>query len=649
MSKARSSESVRLVPSATAVGRITDEHEQRAEGSLPTLAISALGVVFGDIGTSPLYALRQCFQGPHGVAATPENVLGLLSLILWALILVVSVKYILFVLRADNRGEGGIIALVALLNPWSAVPGSRRHILMLLGLFGAALLYGDGTITPAISVLSAVEGLGIATSSFDHSVLPITVAILLGLFLVQRHGTSKIGALFGPIMLTWFLILAGLGVSGIAVAPRVLAAFHPRHALAFLRDDGLAGFIVLGTVFLVVTGAEALYADMGHFGRKPIRCAWFALVLPALLLNYFGQGALFLSGGPAVKHPFYDLAPSWGLYPLVALATTATVIASQAVISGTFSLTRQAVQLGQLPRVKIVQTDSEHFGQIYIPSVNWLLAGATIALVLGFRSSGNLASAYGLAVSMDMVITTLLAMFVALRWGWNAAASIALAGGFLAIDVSFFGANLFKIADGGWYPLMVALLVFTLMAVWRNGRLWFASATRGNREPLDDFLTRLAGAPPARVPGTAVFMTGSTSSTPSILIHHLEHNQMLHERVILFTIVTADQPRVPSLNRIEVESHAFGFYRILAHYGFMQSPNVPVALRLCERFGLDIDPNLATYYIGHERVRPRRERRPSAEWMIKLFAVLARNAAAPTDFYRLPPDRVVELGMQVEI
>jgi KUP system potassium uptake protein len=635
--------------SSPAKARPDGNGEEEQHRPLLTLSIAALGVVYGDIGTSPLYAFKQSFHGVNGVASSTANVLGLLSLIVWSLIIVVSVKYLLFVLRADNKGEGGIIALVALLNPWHSSPGSRRHVLMLLGLFGAALLYGDGTITPAISVLSAVEGLKLATPVFDDYVVPIAAVILFVLFAVQRHGTSKIGALFGPVMLGWFVTLGLLGAMGIAREPRVFRAINPEYAIAFFADHGLVAFIVLGTVFLAVTGAETLYADMGHFGRRPIQLAWFAIALPALLLNYFGQGALVLSDPTAMAHPFYGLGPPWTHYPLVILATTATVIASQAVISGTFSLTRQAVQLGQLPRVTIVQTDRAHIGQIYIPVVNWGLMIATIGLVIGFETSSNLASAYGLAVSADMVITSLLAFFVAVRFGWHPALAGALAILFLIVDVAFLGANLFKFFDGGWYPVFVATLIFTVMGVWRSGQERLREIAAENREPLDDFLKRIAASPPPRVPGTAVFMTSSTATTPSLLLHTLEHNQVLHERIILVTVVIDDVPRVPAAERAEIEELSLGFHRVILHYGFMQSPNVPVALRLCEHMGLTIDPDEATFFLGHEEVIPARQGSAWSRFRTQFFAFLWRNATRATAYYNIPSERVVAIALHVEM
>ena len=455
--------------------------------------------------------------------------------------------------------------------------------------------------------------------------------------------------MFGPIMLLWFVVLGALGLLQLVQVPAVLAAAHPGYAVAFLLDNGLFGFVILGTVFLVVTGAETLYADMGHFGRQPIRFAWFTVALPALLLNYFGQGALVLSNPAAALHPFYGLAPRWAVYPLVLLAAMATVIASQAVIAGVFSLTRQAMQLGQLPRMKIVQTDPDHVGQIYIPAINWTLMAATIALILGFRSSSNLASAYGLAVSTDMVITTMLAFFVAVRWNWSPILAGALALAFLVVDLAFFAANLFKIVDGGWYPLIVAAIVFSIMGVWRTGLARLRTLTHENREPLRDFLEKLSSEPPQRIAGTAVFMTSSMLETPPLLVHHLEHNKVLHERIILVTVLTEDTPRIPSVDRLEVEKLRLGFYRMIVRYGFMQNPNIPVVLRLAERFDIDIDPGAATFYLGHEEIVPNPANPVRLAWHARLFAFMWRNATRATAFYRIPSDRVVAIGLQVKM
>jgi KUP system potassium uptake protein len=613
------------------------------------LSLSALGIVYGDIGTSPIYALRECFHGSHPFPPTPDNVLGVLSLIFWALMIIISLKYLLFVMRADNHGEGGILALLALLAPWRDRSQTSR-LLLFVGLFGAALLYGDGAITPAISVLSAVEGLEIAAPGLKPYVLPLTIAVLVLLFRFQKRGTSRIGTVFGPVMLLWFATLAILGISWIVRAPQVLAAINPAHGVAFFSHNGWHGFVVLGAVFLVVTGGEALYADMGHFGRFPIRFAWFALVLPALLLNYFGQAALILLNPEQSHQPFFNLAPGWALYPLVLLATTATVIASQAVISGAFSLTRQAVQLGQCPHVHIVQTSQEEIGQIYIPSVNWLLMLVTISLVLGFGSSSRLAGAYGVAVTTTMVITVVLAFFVAIRkWQWHPVTAGLVMALFLTVDVAFFGSNMLKIHAGGWFPLAAGGIVFTMMATWRRGRELLGHRLGETKEPLEQFLLRIAANPPQRVPGTAVFMVKRIPGTPPQLLHHLAHNQVLHEQVVLLTVVTREVPRVTAEKRLDVVMLAQGFSRVTVNYGFMQSPNVPVALRECESLGLKVNLDTTTYYLARETLIPSPDRPGMILWREKLFAFMTRNALPATDFFRIPPERVVELGIRIEI
>jgi KUP system potassium uptake protein len=613
------------------------------------LGLSALGVVYGDIGTSPIYALRECFHGSHPFPPTPDNVLGVLSLIFWALMIIISLKYLLFVMRADNHGEGGILALLALLAPWHD-RSRKNRLLLFIGLFGAALLYGDGAITPAISVLSAVEGLELAAPGLKPYVLPITITVLVLLFRFQKRGTSRIGIVFGPIMLLWFATLALLGISWIVRAPEVLAAVNPAHAVDFFIHNGVRGFVVLGAVFLVVTGGEALYADMGHFGRFPIRLAWFALVLPALLLNYFGQGALILRNSGLAQQPFFNLAPGWTLYPLVLLATVATVIASQAVISGAFSLTRQAVQLGQCPHVHIIQTSYEEIGQIYIPSVNWLLMIVTISLVLGFGSSSRLAGAYGVAVTTTMVITVVLAYFVAVgRWRWHPLTAGLVAFLFLIVDLAFFGANMLKIESGGWFPLAAGGIVFTLMATWHRGREILAQRLDETKEPLELFLLRIAAKPPLRVPGTAVFLVKPIPGTPPQLLHHLAHNQVLHEQVVLLSVVTKEIPRVTAEKRLEVIRLEQGFYRVFVNYGFMQSPNVPAALRGCETFGLMVNVDTTTFYIARETLVPSPRRPGMMLWREKLFAFMTRNALPATDFFRIPPERVVELGIRIEI
>jgi KUP system potassium uptake protein len=615
---------------------------------LPTLVLAALGVVYGDIGTSPLYALRECFSGPHAVEPTAANVLGVLSLTTWSLILVVSVKYLVLILRADNRGEGGILALMALAVP----PAPERrgsYTLLLLGLFGAALLYGDGMITPAISVLSAIEGLTVATAVFEPYVIPLTVAVLVGIFALQRRGTGALGALFGPITVAWFCCLAVLGVASLTGAPEVLTAVNPVHAVRFFFENGGRGFLVLGSVFLVVTGGEALYADMGHFGRRPIRLAWFTVVLPALLLNYFGQGALLLREPALAANPFYHLAPWWAVYPLVALATAATVIASQAVISGAFSLTWQAVQLGVLPRVRVIHTSEDEIGQIYIPLVNQGLLVATVALVLGFRTSSNLAAAYGVAVTGTMVITTILAFTVMRRlWGWSLPLAAALTGFFLAIDGAFLAANLVKVADGGWVPLLVGAGGVLLMTTWRTGRRMLVERLREESMSLEELKQRVEAGRPSRVPGTVIYMTGHPDLIPAALRRLLRVFNALHEHVVFVTVLAERVPRVEAGNRLEVKPLGLGFFRVTARYGFLEQPNVPRAVSQCREQGLVIDPSVAIYVLSPETLIA--SPRPGmALWREKLFAFMAMNSARATEFYRIPPAQVLEVGGQIEL
>jgi KUP system potassium uptake protein len=627
---------------------LTDDDE-RERRRLLQLSIAALGVVFGDIGTSPLYALREGFYGPHAIAPTPENVLGVLSLIFWALVLVVSVKYLVFILRADNRGEGGILSLMALLLPGRRAAGPRLRAVVSLGLFGAALLYGDGMITPAISVLSAVEGLEVATPLFAPYVIPLTAAILVGLFAFQARGTARIGAVFGPITLLWFVVLAALGIGGLARSPGVLAAVNPLHGITFFAHNGWHGFLVLGAVVLVITGGEALYADMGHFGRRPIRRTWFSIVLPALLLNYFGQGALVLSDPETAHNPFYRLAPAWALYPLVALATVATVIASQAVISGAFSLTRQAIQLGYSPRLVIEHTSSEEIGQIYVPQVNWALMLATIWLVVTFRSSSNLAAAYGVAVTSTMVITTILFSLVARkRWNWGFERILPLAAFFLAIDLAFLGATLVKIAQGGWFPLAVAAGVYLLMTTWKRGRELLGERLRAASPPLDRILADIKAGRALRVPGTAVFLTGNPQTTPFALMQNLKHNKVIHEQVVLLTIVTEEVPHVAPAERLEVDALGQGFHRLTAWYGFMEEPNIPRLLERAREHGLVCDPEEVTYVLGRETLLAT-ERPGMAIWREKLFSFLSRNQQRAAAFFQIPPDRAIEVGALIEI
>jgi len=624
-------------------------HQPRSRRYFATLSLVALGVVYGDIGTSPLYAIRECFYGPHAVAPTHDHVLGVLSLIFWALLIVISVKYLVFVLRADNHGEGGILALMALATPIKPSGRTERQAFVLIGIFGAALLYGDGIITPAISVLGAMEGLSVATPGLQPFVVPITVVILVSLFWFQSRGTSGVGKVFGPITLLWFAVLAILGVIQIARHPAVVEAVNPIHAIRFFADTGWHGYLVLGSVFLVVTGGEALYADMGHFGTGPIRVDWFAVVLPALLLNYFGQGALLLENPAAAENPFYLLAPSWAIYPMVVLAVAAAVIASQAVISGAYSLTMQAVQLGFSPRIKIDHTSTREFGQIYIGGVNWALMAGCIMIVLGFRTSSNLAAAYGVAVTTTMVITTILFYVVAReRWGWSRLTAGSLTILFLTIDGAFFGANIIKVAQGGWLPLALAAAIYTVLLTWKRGRKILGDRIQAEALPLQEFITQILAQPVRRVPGTAIFMNGSASKTPPALLHNLEHNKILHDRVIFVTVKTEQVPQVPPDERLEVEAFGGGIYRVRAHYGFMEEPDIPAALAASAAQGLPPMDADTTYFLGRETIIAT-SRPGMARWRERLFAAMSRNATTATAYFGIPPDRVVELGEQIEL
>jgi KUP system potassium uptake protein len=620
----------------------------RSPAALAVVTLAALGVVYGDIGTSPLYALRECFYGPHAIEITRGNVLGVLSLILWSLVIVISVKYLIFVMRADNQGEGGILALMALV-PGTYRSDTSRGVLVALGLFGAALLYGDGMITPAISVLGAMEGLTTTTPAFAPYVVPLTVAVLVGLFLIQSRGTARVGAIFGPVMVVWFVTLAVLGTRSIMNDPHVLVAVDPRHAWDFFRRNGFHGFLVLGSVFLVVTGGEALYADMGHFGKRPIRVAWFTLVQPALMLNYFGQGALLLTNPQHAEQPFYLLAPEWLVYPLVALATLAAVIASQALISAVFSLTRQAVQLGYSPRMAIRYTSAETMGQIYIPQVNWALMIATIAIVLTFRSSSALAAAYGIAVTMTMGITTVLAYVISRQvWGWGRLAAGAAASTFIVVDLAFFGANALKFAHGGWVPLLIASAAFLIMTTWKRGRTIVGDRLRARAYPFADFIKDITAHPPHRVEGTAVFMTGTGTGTPPTLLHNLEHNKVLHQQIILLTVVTADVPHVAPEDRLRVDTLAEGFFRVTVVYGFTETPDVPAALDGLSAHGIHVDLQTTTFFLGRETLLA--TNRPGmAIWRERLFVLMSSNAMRATSFFNIPSERVVELGMQLEL
>jgi KUP system potassium uptake protein len=628
----------------------TSPHGELRGRYLLGLSLGALGVVYGDIGTSPLYALRECFHHSTGIAATRANVLGILSLIVWSLILVVSIKYLVFVMRADNRGEGGILSLLALVAPPRGLrPRGGRKLLALMGVFGAALLYGDGMITPAITVLSAVEGLEVATPLFAPYVIPISIAILVGLFLVQSRGTAAIGRVFGPVMLLWFVCLAAFGLNEALRAPGVFWAVNPWHGVRFMAEHRYTGFLVLGSVFLVVTGGEALYADMGHFGKTPIRWAWFSIALPALLFNYFGQGALIIRDPSAVENPFYRLAPAWALYPMVALATAAAVIASQALITGAYSLTRQAVQLGYSPRVDIEHTSARQEGQIYIPGVNYLLMIACIALVVGFESSSNLAAAYGIAVTGTMGITTILFYFVAReRFGWSALQAGVPVFFFLIIDAAFFLANATKIVHGGWFPLLVGAAVFTAMTTWKTGRYILGQRLTETTLPVSLFLDDVGRNSPVRVPGTAVFMYGNPEGVPPALLHNLKHNKVLHETVVLLRVDTEEVPHIPEAQRVSVQELGHGFYRMIMHYGFMEDPDVPAVLREVKQPGLKLPPMDTTFFLGRETLIA--SKKPGmAIWREQLFAVMTRNARTATSFFRLPPNRVVELGAQIEL
>jgi len=630
-----------------------DAHIARQEPKgnyLFILSLAALGVVYGDIGTSPLYALRECFHGPHAVQPTAANVLGVLSLIFWSLIIVISIKYLVFVLRADNQGEGGILSLAALATPIKPSGRTEKIFLIAVGTFGAALLYGDGIITPAISVLGAMEGLSVATPALTPYVVPFTIGILVGLFLIQKHGTAGIGKIFGPVTLLWFSTLAILGVAQIFHYPQVFSAINPVHAFQFFARNGWHGFVILGSVFLVVTGGEALYADMGHFGRKPIRLAWFAVVLPALLLNYFGQGALLLENPELAVNPFYNLAPSWALYPMIILATCAAIIASQALISGAFSLTMQAIQLGLIPRLKITHTSSKEIGQIYLPAINWALMVGCIIIVLGFHTSSNLAAAYGIAVTSTMVITTILLFVVAReRWGWRLRSAALMCGIFLLIDLSFFGANVIKIFDGGWFPLTLASVIFLMMMTWKKGRSILTMRIQETTEILEDFLEKIEKEKIARVPGTAVFMNGNASRTPPSLMHNLEHNKVLHERILFVTVKTRPIPFVEIEERFKYEILKNGFSRLKIYYGYMEDPDIPKILTEIDQLGFVFNPKETTYFLGRETIIATEKISGMASWREKLFGFMSKNARSATAYFRIPPDRVVELGTQIEI
>jgi KUP system potassium uptake protein len=614
---------------------------------LAVLALAALGVVYGDIGTSPLYAVKEVFAGNHPIPVTEANIFGSLSLFFWALIIIVSIKYVIFIMRADNRGEGGIMAMIALALHDAQGKPTQMKLIMIVGILGAAMFYGDGMVTPAMSVLSAVEGLEVATPAFKPFVIPITIIVLFGLFFVQRSGTAVVGAFFGPIMVLWFSTLALLGLYSIVEHPAILNALNPLYGLEFLFSNKALALVAMGNVVLAVTGAEALYADMGHFGCKPIQRAWFAFVLPALVLNYFGQGALILVDPEAAKNPFFHLGPDWALYPLVGLATVATVIASQAVISGAFSVTRQAMQLGFMPRMEVQHTSEKEAGQIYLPAVNWGLMVAVMILVLGFKSSNNLAAAYGIAVTGDMVITSILATVVVARswkWGWGRA--IALFSCFLAVELVFLAANILKIPDGGWFPLVAGMGVFVLMTTWKRGRQLLSDRLKGERLELSMFIDSLSTSMPTRVYGTSVFLNADPKGVPHALLHNLMHNKVLHERVVLVSVMFYDVPFVPDIDRVEVKQLKENFWSVIVQYGFKDEPDIPAAMLLCAEAGLEFSALETSYFIGRETLIPRLNS-DMAFWREKLFVAMFRNAGSATAFFKIPSNRVVELGTQV--
>ena len=618
-----------------------------AKQPLPLLVVGAIGVVFGDIGTSPLYALKECFSG-HGATLDPANLLGVVSLIFWAVLLVVSVKYVSFIMRADNKGEGGILALLALVMRLTTDRPRLSWVLTVLGVFGATLFYGDAVITPAISVLSAVEGAEVGAPAVHHHAVPPALVSLTALFAIQRLGTGKVGVFFGPIMVVWFVTIAVLGVVSTLENPAVLAAIDPTHALSFIfRNPGI-GFLTMGSVVLAVTGGEALYMDMGHFGRRPIRVGWFGLVWPALLCNYFGQAALLMRAPEAIQNPFFNLAPGWLAVPLVVLATLATVIASQSVISGAFSLTQQAMVLGYLPRMRTLHTSAREIGQIYVPLINWLLLAGVVFLVLEFRSSSGLAAAYGIAVTGSMLVDSILVSVVMVHaWRWKRPVVVVVVGLFLCVDLAFLGANALKIATGGWLPLAIGVLLFVLLTSWRRGRQLLSARLLANSIPRDQFIELMADDLP-RVSGTAVFLTSDRDVVPGALLHNLKHNKVLHERVVFLTVITSDEPFVPESRRVEIHDLGRNFWRVLVNYGFMQEPNVPRALEACSGQGLAFELMESTFFVSRESVLPT-DYPGMALWREHLFAWMMRNAGSATDFFGIPANRVVEMGTQLEI
>lgn len=616
------------------------------------MALGALGIVFGDIGTSPLYALRECFAHEHGIGVSPENILGVLSLIFWTMIIVISIKYMAVVMKADNKGEGGILSLMALSVRATAAKSlsqNKKWVLVTLGIFGSALLYGDGVITPAISVLSAVEGLVYVAPGFEPFIIPMTLFVINALFLVQRFGTARIGVVFGPLIFIWFVTIGLLGINGILINTEVLQALSPVYAFNFILTNGFHAFLVLGSVFLVVTGGEALYADMGHFGRSPIRWSWFLVAFPGLILNYFGQGALLLSEPAAISNPFYLLAPKWALVPLVLLSTMATTIASQALISGVFSITRQAIQLGLWPRLTIVHTSSQEIGQIYIPFMNWALFAGVVWLVLTFKTSSNLASAYGIAVTGTMVITTILAYQVArLKWNWGFGRSALIFGLFLILDLAFFGANIVKIKDGGWVPLLIGGVIYLLMKTWQEGRVVLYKKLKERSISIEKFCQNLLQKPPLRISGTSIYMAGDPWGVPVPLLHNLKHNKVLHERVAILTIMTKEVPTIERQARVDIQEIIPNFYRILVYYGFMETPKMKHILEACRQKNIHFNVHETTFVLGRETILASSD--PNmALWREKLFAFMSRNAQRPTAFFKIPPNQVIEVGIQIEI
>lgn len=622
---------------------------ENTKNSLRALTLAAIGVVYGDIGTSPLYTMKEVFAEAHGLPLNPANVVGVVSLIVWGLIIVVSLKYVTLILRADNRGEGGIMALVALALSSVRQQSGWYYLVLLSGLVGAAMFFGDSVITPAISVLSAIEGLEVATPALKPYVVPITVAVLVALYMLQHHGTSGIGKWFGPIVLIWFAALATMGVVNIVENPAILAALNPLHAAIFLVENGWLAFIAFGAIVLAFTGAEALYADMGHFGKKPIRLAWFAVVFPGLALNYLGQGALLLANPEAVSNPFYQQLGPWSIYPLVVLATMATVIASQATISGTFSIVQQAIALGFLPRMRVMYTSEREMGQIYIPLVNWLQLSVVLLAVVGFGSSSNLASAYGIAVTATMLMTTILTFFVIrYRWHYNALLSWAATGFFFTIDIAFFSSNTLKIIHGGWFPLLLAAIMVTIMLTWRDGRRLVYENLQKHLIPLDDFLQSLFVSPPLRVEGTAVYFRAEGDGVPHAMLHNLVHNKVLHERTVFLTVFNADIPYIAPADRIKIDTLAHDCYQVNVYYGFKDERDIPAALELCKDAGLEFEMMSTSFFISRQNVIPK-VGRGMALWRESMYALMSRNARDAADYYHVPSNRVIELGTQVEI